>query len=134
MEFIENYLKQKSITDDVVDQLGNHEFTIPDDPLHSGDITSELMFSANPIETSTGSWTKIFAKGYYMYPDRHTSASFEITNNTTKYIIKALNHFQKNIVDYAAELAKNDEKTALSEARSEIEELSQLVDKEIKNE
>ena len=124
MSKIEKYREQSNVTAKIVadlnkaqglDSIGNKDSN--NDKYSIGFYNHQIWDSDIPV------WLHA-SYGYYGSSSGYTACSPELQ----PYLIKAINHYKTDIINYIMEVVKHDEHKALLECKSEAEQILKEID------
>lgn len=129
MSKIKKYREQSNITNNIINNLKKAQGLKDDGTKDPNNDKYNITFHKNKIwDTDIPIWFHA-SYGYYGNSSGYNACSPELQ----PYLIKALNHYKIDIINYVIELAKQDEQKALLDCKEEAEkilaEISEVITK-----
>lgn len=129
MSKIKKYREQSNITNNIISNLKKAQGLKDDGTKDPNNDKYNIAFHKNQIwDTDIPIWFHA-SYGYYGSSSGYNACSPELQ----PYLIKALDHYKIDIINYVIELAKQDEQKALLDCKEEAEkilaEISEVITK-----
>ena len=119
MSKIDEYREQCKITKDIIDKLKSAQGLKNDGTKDPNNDKHNIGFYHNKIwDSDINIWFHA-SFGYYGSSNGYSACSPELKH----YLIKALDYYQTDIIDYVIEAAERDKHLALLDCKKEAEEI-----------
>ena len=129
MSNIEKYKEQSRITDKIIVNMNKAQGFNAIGNRDANNDKHDICFHKSKIwDTDIPIWFHA-SYGYYGSSDGYTACSSELQ----PYLIKALNHYKMDIVNYIIEQAQHDKHKALMACKEEAEKILKDIDEQMLN-